>query len=80
MTTPSAGCNQQGMTAFTIYDLRDQPARLDLLSERVWQAFWRHKGAALADIARGFTAHLRPGDLPFTLLAESGACFSARCR
>jgi GNAT superfamily N-acetyltransferase len=56
-----------------IHDLRDRPERFDRVAEAIWQAFWQHKGSALADIAQGLKLHMAPGPLPFTLLAEAAA-------
>ena len=58
-----------------IHDLRDRPDLLDTVAERIWRAFWQHKGSALDDLRASFARHLAPGDLPLTLVAMRDGLF-----
>ncbi len=54
------------------FDLRDRPQHMDGVAERIWAAFWRHKGTPLARIREGLEDFLKPDNrIPFALVAES---------
>lgn len=54
-----------------IHDLRDRPQYADGVAERVWRAFWRHKGYPLKAIREGLENFLEGGSrIPFALVAE----------
>ena len=54
-----------------IHDLRERPQHADAVAERIWRAFWKHKGKPLAAIRDGLENFLEPGTrIPFALVAE----------
>jgi predicted N-acetyltransferase YhbS len=56
---------------FAIFDLRERPHHADAVAERIWRAFWRHKGRPLKAIRDGLENFLEPGSrIPFALVAE----------
>jgi len=56
---------------FGIFDLRERPHHVDGVAERIWGAFWRHKGTPLAQIRSGLDAFLKPDTrIPFALVVE----------
>jgi predicted N-acetyltransferase YhbS len=65
---------------FDILDLRERPRHVDAVAERIWKAFWRHKGAPFSQIRAGLEPFLEAdSDIPFAILAEidGKACGSA---
>ncbi len=51
--------------------MRDCPQHADAVAERIWRAFWRHKGKPLKAIRDGLENFLEPGTrIPFALVAE----------
>jgi GNAT superfamily N-acetyltransferase len=56
---------------FDIHDLRERRHQVDGVAERIWTAFWRHKGTPLEQLRRGVEANLHAGNgVPFCLVAE----------
>ncbi len=60
------------MTApVTLHDLRERPHYADAVAERIWRAFWRHKGKPLQALQDGMANFLEPATrIPFALVAE----------
>lgn len=55
----------------TLHDLRERPQHADAVAERIWRAFWRHRGKPLRAIRDGVENFLEPGvRIPFALVAE----------
>ncbi|MBS0517388.1 MAG: GNAT family N-acetyltransferase [Proteobacteria bacterium] len=53
------------------FDLRERSHHVDGMAERIWAAFWRHKGAPLTAIRAGLEDFLRPDSrIPFAIVAE----------
>jgi predicted N-acetyltransferase YhbS len=51
--------------------LRERPQHADAVAERIWRAFWKHKGKPLKAIRDGLENFLEPGTrIPFALVAE----------
>lgn len=63
------------MTGLLISDLRDRPALIDGVAQRIWTAFWRHKDVPYDDIRAGFARHMETDGMPFTLVAERDGMF-----
>jgi predicted N-acetyltransferase YhbS len=65
---------------FAIFDLRERPHHAAAVAERIWHAFWRHRGMPLAQIREGL-ARIRDSEsgVPFALVAETNgrACGNA---
>lgn len=61
--------------AFSISDLRQQPAFRDVVADRIWNAWWRSKGFPLASIARRVAENLVAEGLPLALVAHRGEQF-----
>src|SRR6266404_1264509 len=56
---------------FDIHDLRERRHHAGGVAERIWAAFWRHKGTPLERLQRGVEANLHSGNgVPFCLVAE----------
>jgi predicted N-acetyltransferase YhbS len=55
-----------------VLDLRERPHHAAAVAERIWNAFWRHRGTPLAQIRDGLERILRTdgGGVPFALVAE----------
>jgi len=54
-----------------IFDLRERPHHAAAVAERIWNAFWRHKGTPFARIRDGLDAIVKVEDgVPFALVAE----------
>lgn len=58
-----------------ISDLRDRPAFLAVVAERLWQAWWRAEGLSLAGMEAMVANGLGPAPMPFTLVAHRGERF-----
>lgn len=57
--------------ALGIFDLRERPQHADAVAQRVWKAFWKHKGTPFAQTRDGLDALLKTGSgVPFALVAE----------
>jgi predicted N-acetyltransferase YhbS len=56
----------------SIRDLRERPHHAAAVAERIWNAFWRHRGTPLAQIRDGLERILQAesGGVPFALVAE----------
>ncbi|GGC61455.1 GNAT family N-acetyltransferase [Chelatococcus reniformis] len=59
----------------SISDLRRQPALRDVVTDRIWNAWWRTKGIPLAVIARRVEETLAADGLPLALVAHRGEQF-----
>jgi hypothetical protein len=58
--------------ALGIFDLHERPHHADAVADRIWKAFWRHKGTPLVRIRDVIDAILKSeGGVPFALVAES---------
>ncbi len=56
---------------FEILDLRERPHYAAAVGERIWRAFWRHKGRPLRAFQDGMQNFLEPTTrIPFALVAE----------
>ena len=56
---------------FAIHDLRERPYYATAVGERIWRAFWRHKGKPLKALQDGMQNFLEPATrIPFALVAE----------
>lgn len=52
-------------------DLRERSHHADGVAERIWVAFWRHKGTPLTTVRAGLEDFLRPDSrIPFAIVAE----------
>ncbi|QQS12039.1 MAG: GNAT family N-acetyltransferase [Rhodospirillales bacterium] len=60
---------------FAISDLRDRPAFLDVVADRVWRAWWKPRGHPLERVAGGLRAALDAGPLPFAVVAHDGGAY-----
>ena len=61
---------------FTISDLRQRPEFLDMVADRIWQAWWRDSGHPLSLISgRLRDENLNPDPIPFALVAHDGEAF-----
>src|SRR5258708_38155263 len=57
-----------------IFDLREGPHQAAAVAERIWNAFWRHKGTSLATMRDGLDAILKTEtDVPVAPVADSDA-------
>jgi N-acetylglutamate synthase-like GNAT family acetyltransferase len=59
----------------TISDLREQPGFVDVVADRIWQAWWAHKGVPLGYIRGRLNENLNSSAIPFALVAHDGATF-----
>jgi GNAT superfamily N-acetyltransferase len=56
---------------FEIVDLRERPHYAAAVGERIWRAFWQHKGKPLKALQDGMRNFLEPATrIPFALVAE----------
>jgi GNAT superfamily N-acetyltransferase len=54
-----------------IFNLRERPQYMAAVAERIWKAFWQHRGTPLAQISDGLDALLKAERaIPFGLVAE----------
>ena len=54
-----------------IFDLRERPQHVAAVAERIWKAFWQHKGTPFVRIRDVIDAILQTeGGVPFALVAE----------
>ena len=60
---------------FTISDLREQPHFVDAVADRIWQAWWAHKGVPLSYIRSRLNDNLNTDAIPFALVAHDGPTF-----
>lgn len=60
---------------FTISDLREQPYFVDAVADRIWQAWWAHKGVPLSYIRGRLNDNLSTDAIPFALVAHDGLTF-----
>ncbi len=60
---------------FTISDLREQPHFVDAVADRIWQAWWVHKGIPLSYIRSRLNDNLNTDAIPFALVAHDGPTF-----
>ena len=59
------------MVDVEIHDLRERRHHADAVAERIWAAFWRHRGTPLSTIRDGLEIILRnQRNVPFALVAE----------
>jgi N-acetylglutamate synthase-like GNAT family acetyltransferase len=61
--------------SFTISDLREQPQFTDAVADRIWQAWWAHKGVPLSYIRGRLNENLNTDPIPFALVAHDGPTF-----
>lgn len=61
--------------SFTISDLREQPQFTDAVADRIWQAWWAHKGVPLSYIRGRLNENLNADAIPFALVAHDGPTF-----
>jgi GNAT superfamily N-acetyltransferase len=59
----------------TISDLREQPGFVDAVADRIWQAWWTHKGVPLSYIRERLNENLDTSAIPFALVAHDGPTF-----
>ncbi|UXN69303.1 GNAT family N-acetyltransferase [Devosia neptuniae] len=59
-----------------IQDLNDAPEFKPIVTDRIWQAFWRPYGAALTDVETALADVLAGGPFPFSLVATDGEGFT----
>lgn len=59
----------------TISDLRAQPHFTDLVADRIWQAWWAHRGMPLSHIRGQLDDNLAASPIPFALVAHDGPRF-----
>ena len=68
------------MAAFTISDLRERPHHADAVAERIWTAFWKHKGTPLSRLRYGVENILKSDKgTPFALVAEVDGKVCGNC-
>lgn len=60
---------------FTISDLREQPGFVDAVADRIWQAWWAHKGVPLSYIRGRLNENLDASSIPFAVVAHDGPIF-----
>jgi GNAT superfamily N-acetyltransferase len=61
---------------FEVHDLRQRAWHVDAVAERIWRAFWRHKGRPLQSLRDGMENFLEPARrIPFALVAEHDGTF-----
>jgi hypothetical protein len=58
------------VSAFSVADLLQRPEFFDMISSRVWQAWWKQRGFLLKYVADRFREHLDTSPVPFALAAN----------
>lgn len=62
-------------TAFTISDLRLQPAFFDAVADRIWRAWWKERGFPASYITGRLQENMTPSPIPLALVAHRGDTF-----
>lgn len=62
-------------TDFQIKTLHEYPQFREIISDRIWNAWWRDEGWALEDIDAWMQLSLVPGPVPTTLVVTAGEKF-----
>jgi len=60
---------------FSISDLRQQPAFLDAVADRIWRAWWKDQGVPANYIVGRLQESMNPSPIPFALVAHRGETF-----
>lgn len=58
-----------------ISDLRDEPAFVEVVADRIWRAFWKDKGHPLSLLTGLVQDSFGPGPVPTTFVAHHGDNF-----
>jgi N-acetylglutamate synthase-like GNAT family acetyltransferase len=68
------GCKSMS-DAFTISDLRQRPEFVEVVADRIWQAWWKADGHPLDYISGRLRESLNAAPIPFALVAHDGNAF-----
>jgi len=61
--------------SFSVAELRDSPAFLDVVADRLWRVWWKESGYPLEYIIDRLEESLKPEAFPFTLVAFRDSTF-----
>lgn len=60
---------------FKISDLRQEPAFLDAVADRIWRAWWKPHGYSFEHITKGLSETMKGERIPFAIVAHDGREF-----
>jgi GNAT superfamily N-acetyltransferase len=73
---PRDGNGRKSMSdAFIISDLRQRPEFVEVVADRIWQAWWKADGHPLDYISGRLRENLNARPIPFALVAHDGDSF-----